>query len=127
MSVWPPHVSVGAPLLSIDSTMKSNVTVGPPVDLLAYYADELEVTRHRRFGADDADLNKIRVRWEQALRKAVLGLPEVRFRRLPGAGQQPRAETIQLVETDRTGGTSGAAESELQSQMSSSAPDRPQK
>jgi putative proteasome-type protease len=101
-------------LLSIDSTMKSNVTVGPPVDLLAYYADELEVTRHRRFGADDADLNKIRVRWEQALRKAVLGLPEVRFRRLPGAGQQPRAETIQLVEKDAAATSS---EPEMQSQM----------
>ena len=36
-------------LLSMDSTMKSNVTVGPPVDLLAYSSDELEITRHRRF------------------------------------------------------------------------------
>ena len=32
-------------LLSLDSTMRSNVTVGPPVDLLAYEVDELEITR----------------------------------------------------------------------------------
>jgi len=38
-------------LLSLDSTMRSNVTVGPPVDLLAYEVDELEVTRLRRFPA----------------------------------------------------------------------------
>ncbi|HLL89913.1 MAG TPA: hypothetical protein VK324_11485, partial [Tepidisphaeraceae bacterium] len=65
-------------LLSMDSTMKSNVTVGPPIDLLAYPADEFELTRQRRFAADDADLAKIRARWEQALRHAVQRLPELR-------------------------------------------------
>ncbi|MDB5171843.1 MAG: putative proteasome-type protease [Phycisphaerales bacterium] len=85
-------------LLSMDSTMKSNVTVGPPVDLLVYSTDELEITRHRRFREDDPDLAKIRVRWEQALRQAVLRLPNVRLNRRPGAGQEPQPETIQLVE-----------------------------
>jgi putative proteasome-type protease len=85
-------------LLSLDSTMKSNVTVGPPVDLLVYSTDELDITRHRRFLMDDADLNKIRIRWEQALRKAVAGLPNLRFKRRQGAGTQPQEDTIQLVE-----------------------------
>jgi putative proteasome-type protease len=79
-------------LLSLDSTMRSNVTVGPPIDLLAYAADELDVTRQRRFDADDPDLVKIRVRWEQALRQAVSRLPDLRF------PEQPGAETIQVVE-----------------------------
>ena len=56
-------------LLSLDSTMRSNVTVGPPIDLLAYGVDELEITRQRRFPAGDPDLVKIGVRWEQALRR----------------------------------------------------------
>ncbi len=86
-------------LLSMDSTMKSNVTVGPPIDVLVYSTDELDVTRHRRFAMDDPDLSKIRVRWEQALRQAVLKLPEVRFKRKQGAASQPQDETIQLVET----------------------------
>jgi putative proteasome-type protease len=85
-------------LLSLDSTMKSNVTVGPPIDLLVYATDELDITRHRRFLNDDADLNKIRIRWEQALRKAVAGLPDLRFKRRQGAGTQPQEDTIQLVE-----------------------------
>ena len=85
-------------LLSLDSTMKSNVTVGPPIDLLVYSTDELDVTRHRRFVAEDPDLNKIRVRWDQALRQAVLRLPDLRFRSRPGAGPQPAKETIELVE-----------------------------
>jgi putative proteasome-type protease len=106
-------------LLSMDSTMKSNVTVGPPVDLLAYSADELDITRMRRFAADDADLMKIRVRWEQALRQAVLKLPDIRFRRRSGASQQPAEETIQLVEHP----TSGEPATDLQPQQGS--PSRP--
>ena len=90
-------------LLSMDSTMKSNVTVGPPIDLLAYSTDELEITRHRRFAADDPDLNKIRVRWEQALRQAISRLPELRFRKRQNAGQAPQEESIQLVEAIRVG------------------------
>jgi putative proteasome-type protease len=87
-------------LLSLDSTMRSNVTVGPPIDLLAYEVDELEITRRRRFSAGDPDLAKIGVRWEQALRQAVARLPEIRFRasRDGGPPQSPQEETIQLVE-----------------------------
>jgi putative proteasome-type protease len=87
-------------LLSLDSTMRSNVTVGPPIDLLAYGVDELEITRRRRFTAADPDLVKIGVRWEQALRQAVGRLPQIRFRvsRDAGQPQSPQEETIQLVE-----------------------------
>ena len=66
-------------LISLDSTMRSNVTVGPPIDLLLYATDELRISRHRRFDAQDPDLREIRAQWEQALRKGVLELPEIRF------------------------------------------------
>ena len=87
-------------LLSLDSTMRSNVTVGPPIDLLAYGVDELEITRLRRFAASDPDLIKIGTRWEQALRQAVGRLPQIRFRarRPTGPSQMPSDETIELVE-----------------------------
>jgi predicted proteasome-type protease len=80
--------------------MRSNVTVGPPIDLLAYGVDELEITRQRRFSAGDADLVKIGMRWEQALRQAVGRLPQIRFRtRRPlEPSQVPPAESIELVE-----------------------------
>src|SRR5256714_3779830 len=87
-------------LLSLDSTMKSNVTVGPPIDLLAYSKDELNVTRHRRFEADDPVLVKIRTRWDQALRQAVLKLPDIRFKTSILTGKPvSEEESIQLVET----------------------------
>jgi putative proteasome-type protease len=109
-------------LLSMDSTMKSNVTVGPPIDLLVYVTDELDVTRHRRFTSDDSDLQKIRVRWEQALRQAVLKLPDVRFQRKAGAAQQPQDETIQLVEPP-TGGEGGSID-QSQQQVPANTPQR---
>jgi putative proteasome-type protease len=66
-------------LISIDSTMRSNVTVGPPIDLLVYGRDELRFTRYRRFPEKDPDLLAVHSQWEQALRKAVQELPPVSF------------------------------------------------
>jgi putative proteasome-type protease len=66
-------------MISLDSTMRSNVTVGPPIDLMMYVKDELQVTKHRRFPEDDADLRSIHMQWEQALRKAVQELPLIQF------------------------------------------------
>ena len=40
-------------LISIDSTMRSNVTVGPPIDMILYRTDELTITRRRRLTSRD--------------------------------------------------------------------------
>src|SRR4051812_19726028 len=56
-------------LLSLDSTMKSNVTVGPPIDLLVYSAGELDVTRQRRVPGDDPGPIKNPPRGGQAPRR----------------------------------------------------------
>src|SRR6195256_467282 len=66
-------------LLSMDATMRSNVTVGPPIDLLLYKKDSLDVTRYRRLSAGDRDLNLIHSSWEQSLRRAVEQLPDIEF------------------------------------------------
>ncbi|HEV3168631.1 MAG TPA: peptidase [Isosphaeraceae bacterium] len=66
-------------LISLDSTIRSNVTVGPPIDLLVYARDELRVVRHRRFPERDPDLLAVHTQWEHALQQAVQALPHVRF------------------------------------------------
>jgi putative proteasome-type protease len=66
-------------LLSMDATIRSNVTVGPPIDLLLYQRDSLKVTRYRRLRYADKDLNYIHAAWEQSLRRAVEHLPEIQF------------------------------------------------
>lgn len=76
-------------LISLDSTMRSNVTVGPPIDLLSYAAGELRLTRHRRFNEKDHDLREIHVQWEHALRKAVQELPAIQFDEVPESRKAP--------------------------------------
>lgn len=66
-------------LISLDSTMRSNVTVGPPIDLVIYPAGSLTIKHQTRLEPDDPQLVAIRRQWEQALRQAVQGLPTVRF------------------------------------------------
>lgn len=57
-------------LLSIDSTMKSNISVGPPIDLVMVKAGSLQVHHRLRFKTGDPYLAQIRRQWEQALRQA---------------------------------------------------------
>lgn len=72
-------------LLSFDAAMRSNVTVGPPIDLLLYRKDSLLIDRYRRLGASDPDLNLIHTSWESSLRRAVEQLPEIDFEGQPAA------------------------------------------
>jgi putative proteasome-type protease len=66
-------------LLSFDATIRSNVTVGPPIDLLLYRRNSFAITQYRRLSAFDQDLNVIHTSWEQSLRRAVEQLPEIHF------------------------------------------------
>ena len=70
-------------LLSLDATMRSNVTVGPPIEIVLYPKDTFELTRYRRFSGSDQDLSVIHSAWEQSLRKAVEQLPTIEFRSPP--------------------------------------------
>ncbi len=66
-------------LLSIDSTMKSNISVGPPINLVMYERDTL-VVRHRlqlRLGA--SYLAKMRALWEERLRQAFDAMPNIEW------------------------------------------------
>lgn len=62
-------------LISMDSTMKSNLSVGLPLDLLCYERDSLRVTRHKLIDGKDAYFASIRERWAQQLRKVFNELP----------------------------------------------------
>ena len=73
-------------LLSFDATMRSNVTVGPPIDLLLYKRDTFRVSRYRRLHASDPDLTLIHESWEKSLRRAVEQLPQIVFDDVPHIG-----------------------------------------
>ncbi len=70
-------------LLSLDSTMRSNVTVGPPIDLAVYAEGELDLTRRCRLTAENENFRAIRKQWAQTLREGVRALPSVDFADCP--------------------------------------------
>ncbi len=64
-------------LISMDSTIRSNLSVGMPLDLAVLRQGEQRVTMHRSIGADDAYFRSIREGWGEALRNAFHALPEL--------------------------------------------------
>ena len=63
-------------LLSFDVTLRSNVGVGMPIDLVAYPKDSLVAGSARRIGADDPYFRALRNRWGEALVRAFSDLPD---------------------------------------------------
>jgi putative proteasome-type protease len=63
-------------LISMDSTIRSNLSVGLPLDLLYYRRNEFAVARHVSIGSDDAYFAMLRKRWGEALRGAFHDLPD---------------------------------------------------
>lgn len=62
-------------LVSFDSTMRSNLSVGMPIDLLCYERDSLRVTKTRRFDERDDYMRSLRDQWSDGLRRAFAQLP----------------------------------------------------
>ena len=62
-------------LVSFDSTMRSNISVGMPIDLLVYRANELKVALERRIEEDDPYFQMIHSRWGAGLRRVFAELP----------------------------------------------------
>jgi putative proteasome-type protease len=57
-------------LLSIDSTMKSNISVGPPINLILYRGGTLKIEHHLSLKRNSTYLAKLRQEWEQELKVA---------------------------------------------------------
>lgn len=64
-------------LVSMDSTMRSNATVGPPIELLVYERDTLRLEHRWRMEADDPYLLSLRKGWDEKLKQAFRDLPRL--------------------------------------------------
>ncbi len=62
-------------LVSLDSTMRSNLTVGPPIDLMLYRRDRFAPDRELRLDFQSPYYCQIQSAWSQGLRSAFDGLP----------------------------------------------------
>jgi putative proteasome-type protease len=64
-------------LVSFDSTMRSNLSVGMPIDLICYERDSLAVLKRRRFDEGDAYFNELSRDWSVGTRQVFRELPEL--------------------------------------------------
>lgn len=62
-------------LVSMDSTLRANATVGPPVEVLVYEHDALDADHRIIMTEDDSYLRTLNKAWNDALKDAFTGLP----------------------------------------------------
>jgi putative proteasome-type protease len=62
-------------IISIDATMKSNVSVGPPIDILCYETDSLQASMRTRLDDDDPYLEEIGHKWQDGIVRLVNQMP----------------------------------------------------
>ncbi len=63
-------------LVSLDATTRSNITVGPPFELVTYEKDSLVLGCRCRFDADDNYLINLREAWNNGIQEAFRALPK---------------------------------------------------
>jgi putative proteasome-type protease len=68
-------------LISMDSTIRSNLSVGVPLDLLSIKRDELKVHSHVNIDENHAYFRMIRTRWSESLRHAFHEIPDPEWMR----------------------------------------------
>ena len=63
-------------LVSFDSTIKSNLSVGLPIDVAMIKTNDLRVTKRHRIDAEDSYFRDLRSSWSQGLRQVFGQLPD---------------------------------------------------
>jgi putative proteasome-type protease len=68
--------AVKCALVSMDSTIRSNLSVGLPLDLVIVKRDQFRIAKHLSIDVDNEYFHGIRTRWSEALREAFARLPD---------------------------------------------------
>ncbi len=66
-------------MVSFDSTLKANLSVGLPLDMMVIGKDDFAPTHERRINADDEYFQQISSQWGEKLRDAFHALPDYSF------------------------------------------------
>ena len=64
-------------LVSFDSTMRSNLSVGMPVDLICYRLDSLKIDMRRHFDEGDPYFVMLSRQWSEGVRQVFRQLPDL--------------------------------------------------
>jgi len=63
-------------LVSFDSTMRSNLSVGMPIDLISYQRDSLAINTRRHFDEGDPYFAELSRQWREGVREVFRHLPD---------------------------------------------------
>ncbi|MBV8063497.1 MAG: peptidase [Nevskia sp.] len=92
-----PHVQLEdaarCALVSLDSTMRSNISVGPPVDLSLLPRDALRITHSLRLDLDTPYYSQLKETWSRQLENAVRNLPRFEWELQPQLPLQAQTQT----------------------------------
>ena len=74
-----PDVSIGdasrCALISMDSTLKSDLTVGPPIDFTVYKKDEYKIASQKCLNLNDKDYANVCNQWSDGIFKIFNSFP----------------------------------------------------
>lgn len=71
-------------LVSLSSTAKSNITVGPPYEMSMYRRDQFSLDTHCRFDGEGEYLPRLEESWKDGLNRAFESLPRFEWEGQPG-------------------------------------------
>lgn len=77
-------------LVSFDSTIKANISVAPPIDLLIYAKDSFTIGCRRRITEDDPYFRSLRREWGEGLRRVFAAVPDPPWSLVEGEGRPAR-------------------------------------
>ncbi len=66
-------------LVSMDATMRSNLTVGPPIEMYVYEAGSLQPGRYRSFAEDDEYLWELKRSWDAKVKEAFASMTRINW------------------------------------------------
>ena len=66
-------------MLSFESTLRANLSVGMPLDLLTYETDSLTLGQERRITSEDTYFQTIAEAWSDSIKDSIKALPDYKF------------------------------------------------
>ncbi|MDE0854505.1 MAG: peptidase [Nevskia sp.] len=100
-------------LVSLDSTMRSNISVGPPVDLSLLPRDALKLTHSLRLDLDTPYYSQLKETWSRQLENAIRNLPRFEWELQPqlplqGMNAAPQAQAQTAAQGQQNGQNAAA-------------------
>jgi putative proteasome-type protease len=98
--------AIRAAMVSMDSTMRSNSTVGPPIEIRSYQINTLQPGKYKIFKRSNPYLRELRQSWGKKILEAFANLPKV-----------PDMEDVAPVDSNVTATSQSQSQSQIQNQF----------